>query len=146
MVLFEIMRSQIDGSFQHIIDIGDMKRLAAIAVAAAIEPRCDLLHPHRSSLAIAAEIEVEDLADQRCFAVVDGELLLVLVATTLEDDRLITARCPCSVPEAVPGIGGHRPLHMLAIFLALIFIERSEVCRVGIECDTSCHSRWTPMS
>src|SRR3546814_10777187 len=69
-----------------------MKGLAAIAVATTIEPRCDLLHPHRSSLAIATEIEIEDLADQRCFAVVDRELLLVLVATTFEDDRLIAER------------------------------------------------------
>src|SRR3546814_17935135 len=110
------MCAHIGGASQHIIDIGDMKGLAAIAVATTIEPRCDLLHPHRSSLAIATEIEIEDLADQRCFSVVDRELLLVLVETTFEDDRLIADRWPCSVPADVSGIGGHRQDRMRVVW------------------------------
>jgi hypothetical protein len=72
------------------------------------------------------KIECEDPCDQQRFGLVDGELLLGLVAALFGNDQAIAQRGPSAIPKAIAGVGGHGPVDMLGVFLALIFIEPGE--------------------
>jgi hypothetical protein len=124
--LVEMMQPHVGRAAQDSIDIGGMEHLAAISIAAFIEPRDDLLGPHRTGLAIALQVKIEDLAYDRRFALIDRQLLLVLVAAAFNDHGLIPQRRSCDIPEAVAGIGCHRAADVLGIFLALVFVELIE--------------------